>query len=158
MRMRWLAVLGLIGCTAVITGCGPKRSASSGADASSGTTAAAQMADSLVVGLWHAELGATSGPARTRELTLTGERVATLTSDPRNGKAPVVESGHWEARDADIVRVTLDHRDGQVVDRTDLFLRVSAGHLALVDQDTLRWGSEPVGLARGAAPIRAATP
>jgi heat shock protein HslJ len=99
-------------------------------------------------GRYAAMLPAADSPGRALLMILTSDHMARLTTDFKNGKPPIVESGHWKTADDKVV-VTLAHRGTQALAKAPVLKFTASGDtLTGVDLDPMRWGTAGLVLTR----------
>jgi heat shock protein HslJ len=103
-------------------------------------------------GRYVAALPAADSPGRQLTLSLTPEGSASLTTDFKNGKPPIVESGTWGDAGAGRIALTLTRRGTRQLPAPDVLnLSVAGDTLTAIDLDQARWGSVNVSFVRDTA-------
>ena len=112
------------------------------------TTIAFGQTPTGAAGRYAAALPAADSPGRALLLVLTSDHLAKLTTDYKNGKPPILESGHWKAADDKVV-VTLARRGTQALAKPQVLKFAASGDtLTGVDLDPAHWGSAGLVLTR----------
>jgi heat shock protein HslJ len=102
-------------------------------------------------GRYAATFPAADSPGRSLLLVLTTDHTAKLTSDYKNGKPVIVDSGTWKA-DGDHVVVSLTRRGTNALPKPRvLTFAVSGDSLTALDPDPKEWGSAGLTLTRDLA-------
>jgi heat shock protein HslJ len=106
---------------------------------------------STPVGRYEATLPAADSPGRALLLILTTDHTAHLTTDYKNGKPPITDSGSWKTAD-DYVVVSLARRGTRALPKPRvLTFTVTGDTLTAVDPDPKEWGSAGLTLTRDLA-------
>lgn len=106
--------------------------------------------NSKFVGTYQATLPAASSPGREMSLRLRLDNTAELSSDYRNGHAPIVETGTWQDNKDGAASVSLTGQAGGVVYEAPVVLtfRLDGNTLTAVEYDKTLYGSEGITLKR----------
>lgn len=106
--------------------------------------------NSKFVGAYQATLPAASSPGREMSLTLRLDSTAELSSDYRNGEAPVVETGTWQDNGEGTATVSLTGQASGVVYEAPVVLtfQLNGSTLTAVEYDRTLYGSEGITLKR----------
>lgn len=106
--------------------------------------------DSKFVGTYQASLPAASSPGREMSLGLKLDNTAELSSDYRNGEAPIVETGAWQDNNDGTATVSLTGQAGGVVYEAPVVItfQLNGSILTAVAYDPTLYGSEGITLER----------
>ncbi len=112
--------------------------------------ASAQSA-STPIGRYVATLQAADSPGRALLLILTAEHTARLTTDDKNGKPPITESGSWKTAEDHVV-VSLTRRGTKALPTPRVLTFTASGDtLTAVDPNPKDWGNAGLTLTRDLA-------
>jgi heat shock protein HslJ len=102
-------------------------------------------------GRYAATLPAADSPGRALVLVLTTDHTAKLTTDYKNGKPPLVDSGAWKTADDHVV-VSLTRRGTKALPKPRVLTFAASGDtLTAVNPDQKEWGSAGLVLTRDLA-------
>jgi heat shock protein HslJ len=103
------------------------------------------------VGRYIATLPAGDSPRRALLLILTAEHTARLTTDDKNGKPPITDSGSWKTAEDHVV-VSLTRRGTKALPTPRVLTFTASGDtLTAVDPNPKEWGSTGLTLTRDLA-------
>jgi heat shock protein HslJ len=103
------------------------------------------------VGRYTAMLPAADSPGRALLLILTTDHTAKLTTDHKNGKPPIVDSGTWKTVDDQIV-VSLARRGTRALPKPRVLTFTASGDmLTAINPDEKDWGSAGLVMTRDLA-------
>lgn len=108
-------------------------------------------AESTFVGRYAATLPAADSPGRALLLILTTDHTAKLTTDYKNGRPPLVDSGTWKTADGHVVVALMRRGTKALAKPRVLTLAASGDTLTAIDPDPKEWGSAGLTLTRDLA-------